>query len=104
MAETAEQADVGRRVGGVRLVREGVWRVDVELPRKAGEPRRRLSRTVEGTAEVAEAALAALHRDVDGGGPRVRRATRTGGQTGRRRKRGSGGVTKLAHDRWLVGL
>ena len=86
------------------MVRDGVWRVDVELPRKTGEPRRRLSRTVEGSAEAAEAALAGLRHDVDSGGPRVRRARRTGGQTGRRRKRGSGGVTKLGHDRWLVGL
>ena len=103
MADADEDADRRRR-GGVRAVRAGVWRVDVELPRKAGEPRRRVSRTVEGTEAEAESALAALQAEVASDGPSARRARRGGGQRGRRRKRGSGGVTKLGHDKWLVGL
>jgi len=97
-------AEGGRRKGGVKAVREGVWRVDVELPREAGEPRRRVSKTVKGSEQDAEAALAALRHDVEQGGPSARRAKRSGGPRGRRRQRGSGGVTKLGHDRWLIGL
>ena len=97
-------AEGGRRRGGVKAVREGVWRVDVELPRQAGEPRRRVSKTVKGSEQDAEAALAALQHDVETGGPSARRAKRSGGPRGRRRQRGSGGLTKLGHDRWLIGL
>jgi hypothetical protein len=103
MSDSADAEDRRRR-GGVREIRQGVWRVDVEAPRKRGEPRRRISRTVAGSEDDARVALAALHADVDNGGSSVRRANRSGGQRGRRRKRGSGGVTNLGPDRWLVGL
>ena len=39
---------------------EGVWRVDVEMPRRPGTPRRRRSRTVRGTRGEAEQVLADL--------------------------------------------
>jgi integrase len=50
-----------RRSGGVRKVREGVWRVDVEVRRDpiTGH-RRRISRQIRGTREDAEVALARL--------------------------------------------
>lgn len=47
--------------GGIFLVRDGVWRVDVEVGRdKATGRRRRVSRQVEGSRRDAEAALARL--------------------------------------------
>jgi integrase len=99
-----------RGAGGLKVAREGVWRVDVELPRKPGEPRRRVSRTVEGTEADAEAALEELRRDVAKGALRPSQPKRRGrAKTGRphaarRRQSGSGGVSELAHDHWLVGL
>jgi integrase len=51
----------GRRRGGVRKVRDGVWRVDVETKRDpVTQRRRRVSKTVYGTREDAEIALAKL--------------------------------------------
>jgi integrase len=88
-----------RRKGGLKLVRTGVWRVDVEVPTANGK-RRRVSRTVNGTRAEAEvvldelrSALAASVAPVASTGPR--RAGRT--------KR-SGAVTKLGPDRWLIGV
>ncbi|HAP75780.1 MAG TPA: hypothetical protein DCR14_06820, partial [Acidimicrobiaceae bacterium] len=47
--------------GGIFLVRDGVWRVDVEVGRdKVTGRRRRVSRQVEGSRRDAEAALARL--------------------------------------------
>ena len=59
------EATLSRRVGGLKLVRDGVRRVDVQLPRGGDEPRRRVSRTVKGTSEVAERALAGSARSLD---------------------------------------
>ena len=49
MADGRKYRRRDRRTGGVKFLREDVWRVDLELPRQADEPRRRVSRTVEGT-------------------------------------------------------
>lgn len=50
-----------RGSGGVTFVRDGVWRIDVEIGRDSVTgKRRRVSRTVEGTARDAEVALARL--------------------------------------------
>ena len=54
-----------RGTGGMTQIDQGTWRVDVEMARAPGEPRRRLSRTFRGTRWVAENALA----DLRGGGP-----------------------------------
>lgn len=49
--------------GGIFAVRDGVWRVDVEVaPTPSGE-RRRVSRTVDGTRSDAEMVLAELLAD-----------------------------------------
>jgi integrase len=50
-----------RGSGGITLIRDGAWRVDVEIPRDplTGK-RRRVSRRVTGTREAAEVALAKL--------------------------------------------
>lgn len=42
---------------------QGTWRVDIEMRRAPGEPRRRLSRTVRGSHWQAEQALADLRAD-----------------------------------------
>lgn len=48
-----------RRKGGVRRVRDGVWRVDVEIDRDlVTQHRRRVSKTVYGTRDDAEIELA----------------------------------------------
>ena len=67
MAVETELGTSGRRWGGKKLVRPGVWRVDAELPTSPGAPRRRISRTVQGSEADAEAALAQLMADVAGG-------------------------------------
>jgi hypothetical protein len=53
-----------RRGGGLKATRDGVWRVDVELPRVEGEARRRVSRSVVGSLQDAEHALDDLIRQV----------------------------------------
>jgi hypothetical protein len=45
------------RQGGIKQIREHGWRVDVELPRDPRGRRRRVSKTVGGTIDDAEAAL-----------------------------------------------
>ena len=92
----------GRRRGGVKPVREGVWRVDVELPRVEGEPRRRVSKTIAGSLADAEQSLADLGREVAQSAPRRRTAKSGGGRSAR--PRNSGGISELARDRWLVGV
>jgi integrase len=104
MQRGAEGTPTNRRSGGLRAVRPGVWRVDVELPREHGEPRRRVSRTVEGSQADAESLLEALRQEVLDGGSAAKRAARKSGRQGRRRQRGSGGITSRGHDRWLVSL
>lgn len=54
-----------RGTGGIKPVREGVWRVDVELPREPGSPRRRRSRLVHGSITDAERVLAELRARPD---------------------------------------
>lgn len=50
-----------RGSGGIRQVREGVWRIDVETPRNVEDGhRRRVARYVYGTRDDAELALAKL--------------------------------------------
>ncbi|MFN0028666.1 MAG: hypothetical protein ACKV2O_16020 [Acidimicrobiales bacterium] len=90
-----------RRQGGKKPVRPGVWRVDAELPRSPGAPRRRISRTVSGSEEDAEAALVQLIADVEGGVRPQPRPRRKGGAA---RARQSGSVSELGPDRWLVGI
>ena len=52
-----------RRGGGVRKVREGVWRVDVEVRRDPITGHRwRVSRQIRWTREDAEVALAQIGR------------------------------------------
>jgi hypothetical protein len=46
-----------RGTGGVFAVGPGIWRVDLEMTRAPGEPRRRVSRRVRGTLEEAEQVL-----------------------------------------------
>lgn len=69
-----------RGSGGITQVREGVWRVDVEISRDplTGK-RRRISRRVSGTREDAEVALAKL-RVADHERRVHRPGTRAGGQ------------------------
>jgi integrase len=103
MAEAPEGEIPGRRPGGIKVVRPGVWRVDVELARDKLGPRRRVSRTVSGSLQDAEAALDALASRVASN--TVKPATRAKSPTGRAaRPRRSGAVTMLAPDRWLVGV
>ena len=103
MPETPHVSDSSRRQGGLKPIREGFWRVDVELPRSPSEPRRRVSRTVEGTRAEAEVVLDELTRSVAGGVlPAARPAKRQG--TVKARSRRSGAITQLGHDRWLVGV
>ena len=89
--------------GGLKQVREGVWRVDVELPRDPGGGRRRVSKTVIGRRGDAEQALAELADLVRTGGGR--RAKRGGKKRARMtRHRGSGAVSPVGPGRWLVGV
>ncbi len=104
MGDGVERAPQSRRLGGLKAVRPGVWRVEVELPRQPGVRRRRVSRTIEGSALDGEAALAALRHELETGGPASKRAARPSGRQGRRRQKGSGGITSRGHDRWLVSL
>jgi integrase len=90
-----------RRSGGVRAVRDGVWRVDVEVPRATDGPRRRVSRTVEGTLADAEAALVQLRAEINRGCTPSASDANDKHQPGRR-SRGSGTVAKRGHDRWFV--
>lgn len=65
-----------RGSGGISLVRDGVWRVDVEISRDpVTGARRRISRQVRGSREDAEVALARL-RVADHDGRRPRPGTR----------------------------
>jgi integrase len=101
--EKPHKDEKARRTGGVKAIRDGVWRVDVEVPRLPGEPRRRRSKTVAGTREDAEKCLASMvieFRPPDGRSPKetVERSDQT------YRKSGSGGITKLGEHRWLVGV
>ncbi len=68
-----------RGSGGVAEVRDGVWRVDVEIPRDpVTGRRRRISRQVRGTRADAEVALAKLRAaDHDGRRPRPGTTART---------------------------
>lgn len=103
MAEVPEGKNPGRRPGGIKVVRPGVWRVDVELPREKTGRRRRVSRTVVGTLEEAEAALDALAKRVESN--EAKTTSRPKSPQGRNaRPRRSGAVTMLAPDRWLVGV
>jgi integrase len=89
----------------LKPVRDGVWRVDVELPREPGERRRRVSRSVFGTREDAEAELEKLSRlvvEVGAAAAKPVHRTSTGAKT--RRARNSGAISKLGVDRWLVGV
>lgn len=101
MAAETELGGSGRRRGGKKLVRPGVWRVDAELPRTPGAARRRISRTVQGSEADAEAALEQLMADVAGGAVARPRPRRKGGAA---RAKQSGAVSELGADRWLVGI
>ena len=103
MAESPAGARSSRSFGGLKPVRDGVWRVDAELPHRANEPRRRVSRTVVGTEAEARAALAEL---LDGvrRGSLPERAAKTRRPSNASRKRGSGSVHALGPDRWLIGV
>lgn len=56
----AGQRRRSKGTGGIFPIADDVWRVDVELPRTPGTPRRRLSRRVRGSKSEAEAVLADL--------------------------------------------
>jgi len=104
MAEHPAQQERARRSGGVKVVREGVWRVDVEVPHAHGQPRRRRSRTVIGTLADAEQTLVELRAEVTTR-PVVLRHPRDGTTADEsRRRRGSGGLTQRGPDRWLVAV
>lgn len=62
MAPTARRKRT-KGSGGVFAVRDGVWRVDVEVARTPSGDRRRVSRTVYGSRSEAELMLAALLAD-----------------------------------------
>lgn len=93
----------GRRGGGIKLVRPGVWRVDIELPREKSDPRRRVSKQVAGTREEAEAALELLWQRVELGATTTTSPAKSP-KSRKPRPRRSGGVTLLAPGRWLVGV
>ena len=92
-----------RRNGGLKSVRDGVWRVDVELPRARGERRRRVSRTVYGSQAEAEEALEALTRQINDLA-QTREPAQRAGRPSRRRSKRSGAITQLGVDRWLIGV
>lgn len=102
MAVVPETGNDPRRRGGLKVVRDGVWRVDVELPRVEGEPRRRVSRTVSGSIDDAGRVLDELTRQVADGAT-SKRARRTVAPRSAR-ARSSGAVSSLGPDRWLVGV
>jgi integrase len=89
----------GRRRGGLRELRAGAWRIDAELPPVDGS-RRRVSQTIRGTKDEAEAALTELVARIAANRAPVAR-TRSGDK---RRSRRSGAITRLGPDRWLVGV
>lgn len=101
MAEGDAGVFPARRTGGIKSVRDGVWRVDTELPRTAPESRRRVSQTVVGSRDDAEAALEQLIAKVARNEHPGRRATRAGA---RERPKRSGSLATLGPDRWLVGI
>ncbi len=103
MAENAPPDDFARRVGGLKAIREGVWRVDVELPRNLSEPRRRVSKTVKGSFEEAERVLADLTKAAAGTPGIVPKPSKREGKA-KSRSRRSGAITQLGTDRWLVGV
>jgi integrase len=101
VAGRSPSAPPSRRQGGVKTVRPGVWRVDVELPRLSGEPRRRVSRTVVGSQQEAEQALSDLRSEVTN----TERPKRSG-HTLRvaARQRGSGGLRRINGHTWKVSV
>jgi hypothetical protein len=99
VAEALKTPNGGRRRGGLRELRAGVWRIDAELPAVDGA-RRRVSQTIRGKKDEAEAALTELLARVAVNRAPVAR-TRSGDK---RRARRSGAITRLAPDRWLVGV
>ena len=101
MAVESETTVGRRRRGGIKAIRPGFWRVDVELPRTPGAPRRRISRTVAGSEADADRALVKLLADVAGG---ARSAVRSRRKSGAARARQSGSVTELGPGRWLIGI
>ena len=110
MAPSSQNEVRSRGSGGLKPVREGVWRIDVEEARAPGEPRRRVSRTIRGSKTDAENALVQLRSEVTNGVADPRKPKRRGrpnvgrAQAAQRRQRGSGGVSELAQDHWLVGV
>ena len=86
----------------MKVVRDGVWRVDFEAPRVPGEPRRRISKTVFGSRDDAERVLAKLVDEVGVVGT-TRRPPAKGSGRGARPRR-SGAISSLSTDRWLVGV
>jgi hypothetical protein len=85
--------------GGLSPVRDGVWRFDVELPRTGDERRRRVSRTVVGTLDEAEAVL----KELSGKAAEIAdaRPVRRGPKPRRRAKR-SAAISEIGHHRWWV--
>lgn len=101
MVESAADGPQKRRSGGIKAVREGVWRIDVECPREPGAPRRRVSRTIVGSLADAEEALVALRRTV--ADPTADAENNGGGKRQRTwRSRGAGTVTRRGEGRWFV--
>ena len=102
MTEDAQALHPSHRRGGIKQIREHGWRVDVELPRDPFGRRRRVSKTVAGTFDDAEAALEKPRAEVDGmtTAPTTRR--RRPGAPNRARQYGA--MLQLSPDRWLVGV
>ena len=103
MPGAGEHSQGRRRKGWHQADSHGVWRVDVELPRGTGEPRRRVSRTVEAPPPTPK------QRSTNCSARSNRWPTYSPSQARRwpewpTPQARSGGVTKLGHDRWLVGL
>ena len=91
-----------RRVGGIKVVCAGVWRVDCEVTQPKNGPRRRVSRTVRGTYEDAEIELGLLQSEVASGiRKRVRNSDPVGGIA---RTKNSGSISELGPGRFLVGV
>jgi integrase len=99
VVESSKEPVRTRRRGGLTEIRAGVWRIDTELPPSNGA-RRRVSQTIRGSKDVAEAALTDLMARVAESKPPVAR-TKSGQK---RRARRSGAITRLAPDRWLIGV
>jgi integrase len=104
VADVPSDGASARRKGGLKPVREGVWRIDVELPRAPGERRRRVSRTIVGSQDEAGAALEDLVGRVHELAPKAPPAKRTSTGAKARRTQRSGAITRLGIDRWLVGV